>query len=453
MVFQRKRVAFFLRLIVGLSALFLCACDNSGTTGDTGSISFNLEWKSGVSDESDLLLAANGDVCENYQISTISATVYDGTDKNIASKNFACTDHSGSFAGIPAGSGYWILIKGLVGEDKNPDWTGLKNDLTVTDGQTTNAGTITMIYSGSDTAPPEVSLVSPEDSDTNVAVNKIITASFSEAMSPGSFKATSFILKNTSDNSEVKGEVAYNNVLKIATFTPEGDLAPNIEYQATLTAAITDIAGNPLPSSGYSWSFTTGALTCTYSIDVASQTIDAAGGSGAITVNGSPSACAWTAVASEPWITVTSGDTGTGDGTVEFTVSENTGASVRNGAITVAGETFTIQQGVSGCVYTISPTSQTIAFSGGTGTVSVTASRSDCAWTATADAPWITVTSGGSGTGNGSMGFSVTENTTSNARTGTITIAGTPFTVEQGVNAGLPSMVWDASNWDEVNWQ
>ncbi|MEZ4579000.1 MAG: BACON domain-containing carbohydrate-binding protein [Desulfobacterales bacterium] len=62
-------------------------------------------------------------------------------------------------------------------------------------------------------------------------------------------------------------------------------------------------------------------------------------------------------------------------------------------------------------------------------------------------------TSGSSGTGSGSVGFSVAENTTTSPRTGTITVAGTPFTVEQGENAGPSKMVWDASNWDEVNWQ
>ncbi|MEZ4578999.1 MAG: Ig-like domain-containing protein, partial [Desulfobacterales bacterium] len=314
-----------LRLIVGLSALFLCACDNSGTTGDTGSISFNLEWKSGVSDESNLVLTANGDVCENYQISTISATVYDATDKNIANKSFACTDHSGSFAGIPAGSGYRIVIKGMV--SGNPDWTGQKGGLAVTDGQTTNAGTISMTYSGSDETPPEVLLVSPGISVTSVAVNTSVTAVFNETMNPSSFKATSFLLQNTADNSEIAGSVAYNSASRIATFTPDADLSANTEYRVTLTAMITDIAGNPLPGGGYSWTFFTGDLTCAYSIDPATQTINPAGGSGEITVTASSNACAWTAVSAEPWITITSGDSGTGSGTVQFTVSENTGAS------------------------------------------------------------------------------------------------------------------------------
>ncbi len=44
--------------------------------------------------------------------------------------------------------------------------------------------------------------------------------------------------------------------------------------------------------------------------------------------------------------------------------------------------------------------------------------------------PWLTITSGASGTGNGSVGLSIAANT-GVARTGTATIAGQTFTVNQ----------------------
>jgi hypothetical protein len=55
---------------------------------------------------------------------------------------------------------------------------------------------------------------------------------------------------------------------------------------------------------------------------------------------------------------------------------------------------------------------------------------SGCAWTAGSNAPWLTITSGASGTGNGTVGFAAAANT-GVARTGTLTIAGQPFTVTQ----------------------
>ena len=86
-----------------------------------------------------------------------------------------------------------------------------------------------------------------------------------------------------------------------------------------------------------------------------------------------------------------------------------------------------------GCTFVIDPTSTNVAVGGGTGSVSVTAGAG-CGWTATSNDPsWLTVTSGSPGSGNGTLGYSVAANT-GDARTGTITIAGQTFTVNQ---AGL----------------
>ncbi|MCS6926054.1 MAG: matrixin family metalloprotease [Candidatus Binatia bacterium] len=83
-----------------------------------------------------------------------------------------------------------------------------------------------------------------------------------------------------------------------------------------------------------------------------------------------------------------------------------------------------------GCSYTISPTRRRHAASGGSGTISVTAS-SNCAWTATSNVSWITVIAGASGTGNGTVSYSVEANPSSSSRTGTLTVAGRTFTVTQ----------------------
>src|SRR5207244_10788346 len=51
------------------------------------------------------------------------------------------------------------------------------------------------------------------------------------------------------------------------------------------------------------------------------------------------------------------------------------------------------------CPPTVSPTSASFNYVGGTGSVSVTI-NAGCAWTATSNASWITSSSGASGTGN-----------------------------------------------------
>jgi hypothetical protein len=62
--------------------------------------------------------------------------------------------------------------------------------------------------------------------------------------------------------------------------------------------------------------------------------------------------------------------------------------------------------------------------------VTVTA-PSDCAWTASSSNRWLVITAGGSGNGSGTVSYRVKRNLTRQARTGTMTIAGTAFTVTQ----------------------
>ena len=93
----------------------------------------------------------------------------------------------------------------------------------------------------------------------------------------------------------------------------------------------------------------TGAFTlsigqnCSFSISPSSaQTFGVGGGTGSITVS-TDSLCTWTAQSDSGWITITSGSSGTGNGTVNFSVSSNTG-SARSGAITAGGISVTINQ-------------------------------------------------------------------------------------------------------------
>jgi M6 family metalloprotease-like protein len=115
------------------------------------------------------------------------------------------------------------------------------------------------------------------------------------------------------------------------------------------------------------------------------------------------------------------------------------GISVTN--IGPAGETisFTVNLSSGGggaCTTSISPTSQSFAASGGTGSVVVTVSPvGACAWTVTSNAGWVTVTTGASGTDNGTVSYAVTANT-GETRSGTLTIAGKTLTVSQSGSGG-----------------
>jgi hypothetical protein len=140
---------------------------------------------------------------------------------------------------------------------------------------------------------------------------------------------------------------------------------------------------------------------------------------------------------------------------VNYSVAANTSTSSRTGTMTIAGQTFTVNQAGTSCSYSISPTSQSFGSGGGSGSVSVTAG-SGCSWTAVSNASWITITSGSSGSGNGTVNYSVAANTSTSSRTGTMTIAGQSFTVNQsGVSPPInrllnPSFESGAVNWVQV---
>jgi len=84
------------------------------------------------------------------------------------------------------------------------------------------------------------------------------------------------------------------------------------------------------------------------------------------------------------------------------------------------------------CTYAIAPTSRDLGAGTAAGSVAVTAGGG-CTWTAVSNAPsWLHVTSGASGTGNGTVGYSVDAYTGKpKNRKGTLTIAGRTFTVKQ----------------------
>jgi uncharacterized protein (TIGR03437 family) len=93
------------------------------------------------------------------------------------------------------------------------------------------------------------------------------------------------------------------------------------------------------------------------------------------------------------------------------------------------------------CSLTLSSNSQSFTAAASTGTVNVTAGAG-CDWTASSNNSWISVTSGGSGSGNGTVNYSVAANTGA-ARTGTMFIAGQTFMVTQAVNPQTVTLAVD----------
>ena len=171
---------------------------------------------------------------------------------------------------------------------------------------------------------------------------------------------------------------------------------------------------------------------CTYSIgSKTSITLTAKGGSKSVSVKTKGTDCSWTAVSNDPFITITSGSSGTGSGKVAFTIPGNTNTTALTGTMTIAGQTYTVNQDAGGCTFKLSPKSGKLKSTGGSATIKVTPNLSDCEWSASTTDSFITITSGASGTGKGAVTYTVSANSTTNVLAGTITVAGEAFTVIQ----------------------
>lgn len=81
---------------------------------------------------------------------------------------------------------------------------------------------------------------------------------------------------------------------------------------------------------------------CSYSVTPSATAFPASSGAGAIEV-AAPAGCSWAAASNTSWISITNSGSGTGNGSVFFSVGSNVGGA-RTGSIVVAGQTITIQQ-------------------------------------------------------------------------------------------------------------
>ncbi len=109
--------------------------------------------------------------------------------------------------------------------------------------------------SDSDAGAPVVSSTSPADEAKSVERAGVITATFSKDMLHTSLHEMSFALAR-SGGDNISGSVSFDSENNIASFTPDGPLAINASYTASLDTTIVDLSGNALART-HNWSFTT----------------------------------------------------------------------------------------------------------------------------------------------------------------------------------------------------
>lgn len=177
---------------------------------------------------------------------------------------------------------------------------------------------------------------------------------------------------------------------------------------------------------------------CTYAIAPGSHILGPDGGTATVTVT-APAGCAWTAASAVPWLSISTGATGAGNGSVVYTATAQTGADTRTATLTIATRAHTVtQQGrPAGCTLSLTPNSVDLPKDAASGTFGVNVQHG-CAWTAASNADWLVVTSpsNGNGSSSGTVSYAVSRNNAITSRTGAIAVGQEAFIVRQQGDGG-----------------
>jgi len=183
----------------------------------------------------------------------------------------------------------------------------------------------------------------------------------------------------------------------------------------TVRIATITVTVNGLPSQMVT--VTQAAAAPTLVVSPPNQDVNAQSGSTSFSVNSNSS---WTASSNQTWCTVNS--SGTGNGTINASYTENSTVDPRIALITVSvaglpDATVTVSQAGAEPTLLVGPTNQEVSYLAGSIEFLVTSNSS---WEAGSNADWCTTTA--SGTGNGIITATFTENTTSQIRVATIMV-------------------------------
>jgi parallel beta-helix repeat protein len=255
MRYRQKTDARLLSVSIGILIIFLSGCGgDSGTSSDLGSMRLEVKWKSALPAAVYAAQAPSGDVCVDFEIDSIDAKLYDSSDSELAAANWPCSDHQGTLARVPAGSGLRVVVAGIV--SGTTQWQGEAGNITLSAGENKQVD-ITMNYIGEDETSPGISATNLSESAVDVPIDTVITATFTEKIVAASVNTSTFTL--ATDAGPVGGSVTYDPNSLTATFTPSAPLYYNTKYTATITDGVMDIAGVTM-GSGFSRTFSTAKI-------------------------------------------------------------------------------------------------------------------------------------------------------------------------------------------------
>jgi hypothetical protein len=245
--------------------------------------------------------------------------------------------------------------------------------------------------------------------------------------------------------------------LKVSPASGQGDTS--LALTASANPQASSRTGN-LVLNGSRFAINQAPAPCTFAVSPGSATIAAGGGTASAHVT-TLAGCSWDTGSDVAWVHLAPA-AASSDGEVTVTVDANAATTERTAAVTIAGQTFTVNQAAvtplpvpapvpapaptpgpvpspvpsptpeptPQCTYDIDPQARTFKDKGGDGTVKVITSPS-CPWTASPTVDWIHIKDNASGTGTLNVKYHVDANHAERGRIGTITVAGRTHTVLQ----------------------
>ncbi|MDR7209487.1 ice-binding family protein [Flavobacterium piscis] len=207
--------------IVGECPVVLSTNPDNGAIGvplnQIITVTFNEEMDLETIDESSIIITTTGD-------GTVPGTVtYSGTTATFTSTN-----------ALTANTIYNGRVKTLA---KDTNGNALQTDF---------------IWTFTTGTAPIVQSTDPDNNQTGVPLNKIITATFNMPMNPLTLNETTFTIKLGADT--ILGEILYTG--STVSFRPYAQLESNRTYTGTITTGARNLAGTPL-AANYVWNFTT----------------------------------------------------------------------------------------------------------------------------------------------------------------------------------------------------
>ncbi len=202
--------------------------------------------------------------------------------------------------------------------------------------------------------------------------------------------------------------------------TNTGDIGYTIETNTNLTERIGIIIAD-----SQTFTITQRAALCTFSLSPTSRNHGYSQTNNSIFVNTAPG-CGWLVDNTNSWITIQSGASGTGTGTVTYVINSNLDSTPRTGSFLVADRTFVITQAQYLCTFKLSPTNRQHGFGQKTDTANVTAGPT-CSWSVNNTNDWIIINT----TTATNFTYTVYPNYGTSSRTGLVFVADDTLTITQ----------------------